>query len=170
MNVAKRRLFSSKSIRIILTSDFSKLAANRTKIFYNPVRNITLPTVRIYSNTAYEHTKEHITKSDTIGKIQPKLFLAFTCKICKSRIEKHISKIAYTKGVVIVTCDGCQENHLIADNLGWFPNLKSMRNIEEIMAAKGEVEKKSVDGLQIQETSPENDIHLTDKVIKEKEN
>ncbi|KFM78808.1 DNL-type zinc finger protein, partial [Stegodyphus mimosarum] len=163
MSVPIKRLFSSKSIRIILRSNFSKLAANHTKVFCNPMKNTALPIVRVYSNAAYEH----ITKHDTIGKIQPKLFLAFTCKICKSRIEKYISKTAYTKGVVIVRCDGCQENHLIADNLGWFPNLKSMRNIEEIMAAKGEVVKKSVDGFQIQEPSPENDIHLTDKIIKE---
>lgn len=77
------------------------------------------------SNPAYEHTSEQNSKA--LGKIQPKLLLAFTCKICNARIEKHISKVSYTKGVVIVRCDGCGENHLIADNLGWFPNLKSMR-------------------------------------------
>ncbi|GFT44951.1 DNL-type zinc finger protein [Nephila pilipes] len=97
------------------------------------------------SNTAYEHHSDSSVTSGAVGKIQPKLFLAFTCKICKTRIEKNISKSAYTKGVVIVTCDGCNENHLIADNLGWFPNLKAMRNIEDFMEAQGEKVKRTID-------------------------
>ncbi|GIX93493.1 DNL-type zinc finger protein [Caerostris darwini] len=98
------------------------------------------------SSKAYEHTPDSSTSSGAIGKIQPKLFLAFTCKICNARIEKQISKVAYTKGVVIVRCDGCEENHLIADNLGWFPNIKTMRNVEDFMEAQGETVKKSLDG------------------------
>ncbi|XP_063966528.1 DNL-type zinc finger protein-like isoform X2 [Lytechinus pictus] len=74
-----------------------------------------------------------------LGKIEGKLHLAFTCNVCGMRTARGISKHAYEKGVVIVKCNGCDNNHLIADNLDWFKGAKGAgRNIEEIMAAKGE--------------------------------
>lgn len=47
-----------------------------------------------------------------------------------------ISKNSYEKGVIIVQCSGCQNNHLVADNLGWFRDQKT--NIEDLMREKGE--------------------------------
>jgi len=62
--------------------------------------------------------------------------LAFTCCVCEERSAKLISKRAYHHGVVLVRCPSCKNNHLIADQLGWFDD--NPQTIETIMKEKGE--------------------------------
>lgn len=71
-----------------------------------------------------------------LAKLEKKLQMVYTCKVCSTRNSQTISKQAYTEGVVLVKCSGCQNNHLVADNLGWFRDNKT--NIEDLMKEKGE--------------------------------
>lgn len=79
-----------------------------------------------------------------IGKIQPKMAIQYTCKVCGGRNTNMFSKLAYTKGIVIVMCEHCHNKHLIADNLGWFKHIEH-KNIEEILAAHGETVQRITD-------------------------
>jgi len=68
-----------------------------------------------------------------------KFQLQYTCNVCETRNKHSVSRIAYSKGVVIARCKGCDTQHLIADNLGFtggFPN-KNETTIEEHFADGG---------------------------------
>ena len=80
------------------------------------------------------------------------MIIAFTCSVCGLRQvrpndrlfrltkdgglpqSKSMSKRSYEQGVVLITCDGCKNRHLIADNLGWFG--EEGANVESILQEK----------------------------------
>ena len=70
------------------------------------------------------------------GAVDGRLHILFTCSKCETRVAKSLSKQAYYQGVVLCRCPGCQNLHLLADNLNYFGSGK--RNIEDIMRQKGQ--------------------------------
>jgi mitochondrial protein import protein ZIM17 len=57
------------------------------------------------------------TRTTNSGRMQA---IVYTCNICETRSMKQFTHAAYTHGVVLVRCPGCQNLHLIADNVGYF--------------------------------------------------
>lgn len=49
--------------------------------------------------------------------VQPTYELTFTCKPCKHRSTHRISKQAYHKGSVLITCPECSNRHIMSDHL-----------------------------------------------------
>lgn len=147
-----RQLTARLVVRLIPKHE-SYYIKNRPSCIKNPIIKVTLQrlstTVRLHdsskdnnqmNNEPPQKTSE--SNKQPLAKLVGKLRLMFTCKKCGTRSDKVISKLAYEKGVVIVRCDGCLNNHLIADNLGWFAGQKRCVNIEQIMAKKGEMVRK----------------------------
>lgn len=133
---ALRRILCSQIVRDL----------TRTPRTFSITRNhqlttaISVKTDRRFYSSLPETPKTEDLPAQPLGQINTttKLNLLYTCKVCNTRNSKHISKLAYTKGVVIVKCDGCANNHLIADNLKWFTDMEGKRNIEDILAERGE--------------------------------
>lgn len=64
--------------------------------------------------------RSHTNAAEQGGHIPGHFQIMFTCNVCETRNSKRISKQAYYNGVVVIRCPGCDNLHLIADNLGWF--------------------------------------------------
>ena len=83
-----------------------------------------------------DDTDSAIPGAQTGGK---KLAIVFTCTVCGTRSAKQFSENAYRNGVVVVQCPGCQNRHLIADNLGFFADQSDGGwNVEKAMAKMGD--------------------------------
>ena len=72
--------------------------------------------------------------------LPPKFQMAYTCNRCETRNLITIDREAYTNGIVIAVCKGCESKHLVADNekkLDMNGTQDNYRNIEELLASRG---------------------------------
>ena len=94
----------------------------------------------LHQSHSFQHIYDSITRHQDPSS---RLLLGYTCRSCSERSHHSISKIAYSTGIVIVTCPGCSNRHLIADHLGWFENVlqdktKHHATIDKMLAERGE--------------------------------
>lgn len=149
-----RQLVTRVTMRLISRNELPHTPRASSVFLRNPITCINpkrcLSTTTRLEDIPKENTeeKEEVKQENKepsrkpLGKLAGKLKLMFTCKKCDTRNSKTISKLAYEKGLVIVRCDGCKNNHLIADNLGWFSQYKRNVNVERLLAEKGETVRK----------------------------
>ena len=94
-------------------------------------RATTLPGRRAFS-TASSDDGNGLPGTEHGGR---RLAIVFTCTVCDTRSAKKFSEQAYRHGVVVVRCPGCGNDHLIADNLGFF---EDDWTLEDMLRARGD--------------------------------
>lgn len=137
-----------QSLRLLPKNSIDKscLIINKHPLLPSIVNNKSFTIPFLNYSTAIETTEDTPPdNSKQIGKVEKakRKLIEFTCKKCQTRNKKTMSTLAYETGIVIIRCDGCKNNHLIADNLGWFT--AEYRNIEKFMKLNGETVKTSND-------------------------
>lgn len=140
LNLGKPTLNHLKTVNKAAVTYWDKVCTAQ----YHKLKRDYSSVITIVNNTDVEEAEvqkneNHVSKG-ILGKIQTKLKLMYTCKICNTRNTKFFSRLAYEKGIVIVICDCCDSKHLIADNLEWFKD--NGTNIEKLLSDKGEIVKR----------------------------
>jgi len=101
-----------------------------------------IPQLPAPGSSSFNNNKEpsRVQPSDkpATGFASKKFELLYTCNICETRNSNLVSRVAYNNGVVIARCKGCQNQHLIADNLGFTKLWSEEGNIEEYFANRNE--------------------------------
>ncbi|KAL2827142.1 mitochondrial import protein Zim17 [Aspergillus cavernicola] len=67
---------------------------------------------------------------------EPAYQLTFTCKPCGDRSSHRISKHGFHRGTVLIRCPGCENRHVISDNLKIF--LDNTKNLDDLLSEQGQ--------------------------------
>ncbi|KAG1333624.1 hypothetical protein G6F63_010184 [Rhizopus arrhizus] len=128
--------FSKRSLLTVPHRLIQPSALSSSKKFIQP---IILHKCHFHSPSP-RHEQESSLSPEQEAKRQ--MLIGFTCKVCEERSHHVMSRLAYTKGVVLIQCPSCKNRHLIADNLGWFKDSKT--TVEDLVKEKGEAIRKVV--------------------------
>ena len=96
------------------------------------------------TDKSHSFTAAHSTDQQALGSLlaadkqptDPKLFLAFNCKVCNFRSQKLVSKLSFERGTVMIKCAQCNNLHLLADHLNWHGEGK--QNLQQILSKERE--------------------------------
>ncbi|CCD22781.1 Zim17p NDAI_0A06270 [Naumovozyma dairenensis CBS 421] len=137
----------SRSLPSILGSSLTKISLYRQQCLPHSLdlkNNFSTTIIRSKDDTKDDRGQTG-QKLGSFKVDKPQLMIAFTCKKCDTRSSHTMSKQAYTKGTVLITCPGCKNRHLIADHLKIFND--DHITIEDIMKSRGEDVSQSTDDL-----------------------
>ena len=112
----------------------TQLYSSKMQFFQTSNRTFCSKSPKIHTIKKDEEGKESL--SIDIGKMEGNYAIVYTWTVWETRQARSFSKKSYHEGVVLIRCEGCDNLHLIADNLGWFRD-KSV-NIEDLMREKGD--------------------------------
>ncbi|KAL4867300.1 DNL zinc finger-domain-containing protein [Aspergillus spectabilis] len=134
---AASRLYSqlsSQPSRSTYLSPKGRIAIPSIGIRYNSNKSPSAPLTDQPSDPELDIERE--AQNQRRREEEPAYQITFTCKPCGERSSHRMSKHGYHRGTVLIQCPGCENRHVISDNLGIFFDKDT--NLEDLLEANKE--------------------------------